>query len=118
MASKRMKSRRTGVVPASKVAETSLNYLYGLGERLITDPETLNFPGTANNVLMTADNLTDVLRRRGLYCTCAYRKQKTTCKCTTGKGSLSGLGGAGCRDKKGRFVPVRQCRRRRLPREI
>jgi hypothetical protein len=115
MASKRNKSRQTGVVSASKLAEKSLNYLYNLGERLIIDPETLNFPGTANSVMITADNLIDVLKRQGLHCSCHYVRGKPPCKCNTGNADLSG---AGCRDKKGRFVPVSQCRRKRLPRML
>lgn len=110
MARKRIKSRQTGVLSASKVAENSLNYLYGLGERLIIEPETLNFPGTANSVMLTADNLIDVLKRRGLHCSCHYRRGETPCKCNTEKAELSGVG---CRDKKGRFVPVPQCTRKR-----
>jgi hypothetical protein len=103
----------------TKLVSTIQDYMDRVAARIDRQPlqQKLN---TEHQLL----GMTNLAKRLGVACDCFYtewiEKPRTVCRCrpmtaserkTTGRFTGTGaLGGKGCRDKEGVFVPVPQCR--------
>jgi hypothetical protein len=104
----------------TKLVNTIQDYMDGVAARIDRQPleQKLN---TEHQLL----GMTNLARQLGVDCDCFFtewiEKPRTVCRCrpmTAGeRKTKSRFGGTGCRDREGVFVPVPQCRRRRLIRE-
>ena len=108
----------------AKLASSIQGYMDRVASRIEAQPTKAKL--AMEHQLLGMKNLAKQL---GVDCDCFFTEwmqtPRTVCRCKPAKTarkrrarSLTGsFAGTGCRDKEGAFVPVPQCRRRRLTKE-
>lgn len=101
----------------AKLVNTIQDYMDSVAARVDRQPlqQKLN---TEHQLL----GMTNLAKQLGVDCDCFHtewtEKPRTVCRCrpmtASERRSKSRFSGAHCRDKEGKFVPVPQCRRRRI----